>query len=254
MEYIIYLHRNKINNKVYIGQTSQIPPSKRWGKNGEGYNTSSKFYNAIQKYGWDNFEHLILFTNLSLEEANQKEEELIALYHSTEDNYGYNIKQGGTNYSHSQETKDKIGKANSIAQKGKKWSDEQRKLMSQRMTGTGNPFYGKHHTEESKQKISKSRTGKRVGTDHPFYGKTRSQETKQKISQNRRSKCGKQVRCINTGEIFPTMMDAARWCGLTNSSSIGRVCSGKGKQKTAGKHPVTKEKLKWEFITNEYDY
>ena len=66
--YTIYIHKNKINNKVYIGQTSQNP-KKRWD-NGRGYQSSPKFYNAILKYGWDNFEHIILYTNLTLEQAN----------------------------------------------------------------------------------------------------------------------------------------------------------------------------------------
>ena len=57
----IYLHRNKINNKVYIGQTIQSP-EERW-KNGNGYKGCYYFYNAIQKYGWDNFEHIILEQN-----------------------------------------------------------------------------------------------------------------------------------------------------------------------------------------------
>ena len=74
-KYTIYIHKNKINGKVYIGQTSQ-KPEKRWD-NGRGYETSSKFYNAILKYGWNNFEHIILYTTLTLEEANQKEQELI---------------------------------------------------------------------------------------------------------------------------------------------------------------------------------
>lgn len=248
--YTIYMHRNKINNKVYIGQTQQLP-QKRWGTHGEGYKTSSKFYNAIQKYGWDNFEHLILFTNLTQEEANIKEEELIKLYRATEDKYGYNIKQGGNNYTHSQETKDKIGRANSVALKGKKWTKEQRELMAKKMSGSGNPFYGKHHSEETKQKISQNRKGKLAGADHPFYGQHHSEATKQKISASRQSKHGKAVRCINTGEIFPTMMDAARWCGLANSSTIGQVCNQTGKQKTAGKHPITHEKLQWEFITDD---
>lgn len=43
------------------------------------------------------------------------------------------------------------------------------------------------------------------------------------------------------------MMDAARWCGLKNASSIGQVCNHTGKQQTAGRHPITQEKLKWEF-------
>lgn len=115
-------------------------------------------------------------------------------------------------------------------------------------TGQGNPFYGKHHTEQSKEKISNSRKGKNVGKQHPFYGKHHTKQSKEKISNNRKSKGGKKVKCINTGQIFNTMMDAAKWCGLANSSSIGQVCNKTGKQKTAGKHPITKEKLLWEFI------
>lgn len=244
--YSIYIHINKINNKVYIGQTCQ-KPQKRWD-NGRGYETSPKFYNAILKYGWDNFQHQILFSNLSQEQANQKQQQLILQYKSTDDNYGYNITSGGSNFKHSQETKRKIGQANHISLQGSKWSQHQRQVMSQMFSGQNNPFYGKHHTEQTKRKISQSRKGKRVGEDHPFYGKHRSQQELQKISKGRKSKGGKQVKCINTGEIFPTMMDAARWCGLKNSSSIGQICNKTGKQKTAGKHPQTGEKLMWEFV------
>ena len=216
--YSIYIHKNKINNKVYIGQTSQSP-EKRWG-NGSGYKTSTKFYNAIQKYGWDNFEHTVLFNNLNADTANKIEEMLIKQYRSTEDDYGYNIKHGGSNHNHSEETKRKIGEANKISQKGKQWTNSQKELMSNMFSGENNPFYGKHHTEESLDKMSKNRLGKG----------------------------GKKVRCINTGEVFDTMMDAARWCGLKTSSSIGQVCNKTGKQKTAGKHPITGEKLYWEFV------
>lgn len=54
-----------------------------------------------------------------------------------------------------------------------------------------------------------------------MYGKHHTQEALQKMSDNRKSKGGKKVICLNTGEIFNTMMDAARWCGLTNATSIG---------------------------------
>ena len=243
--FTIYMHKNKINNKVYIGQTSQNP-SKRWD-NGKGYITSPKFYNAIQKYGWDNFEHIILYTNLTLEEANQKEKELINHFHSTEDTFGYNITSGGKNFHHNEQTKRKIGKANSIALKGNRWSKEQHELMSKIFSGEGNPFYGKHHSDETKKKISDSLKGKYQGEKHPFYGKHHSKESLQKISNSRKSKGGKKIICLNTGEVFPTMMDAARWCGLSNSSSIGQICNHTGQRKTAGKHPITKEKLKWEF-------
>lgn len=244
-EYIIYLHRNKQNNKIYIGQTSQ-PPLKRWN-NGQGYKTSTKFWNAIQKYGWDNFEHLILFTNLSLEEANRLEEQLIALYKSTDDDYGYNIKNGGSNFTHSDITKQKIGMANKQAQKGKKYTAARKEQMSKLFSGENNPFFGKHHTDETKNKISQSRKGKTSGINHPLYGQHHSQDTLNKMSQNRQGKGGKKVKCLNTNEIFNTMMDAARWCGLSNATSIGQVCNHTGKQKTAGKHPITKEKLFWEF-------
>jgi hypothetical protein len=66
------------------------------------------------------------------------------------------------------------------------------------------------------------------------------------MSENRQGKGGKKVLCINTGEIFNCMMDAARWCNLKNASSIGRCCIGKSL--TAGKHPKTQERLKWKFI------
>ena len=116
--YTIYAHRNKINGKLYIGQTSQIP-KKRWGKDGSGYKTSTKFYQAIQKYGWENFEHLILFSDLSESEANSIEESLIKWFCTTDDQYGYNLNSGGQNHRHSEETKTKIGKANAKALLGK---------------------------------------------------------------------------------------------------------------------------------------
>lgn len=96
--YIVYKHTSPCN-KVYIGITSQSP-EKRW-QNGRGYIKNNHFWNAIQKYGWDNFKHEILYDNLTKEEACQKEIELIALYNSNNREYGYNISLGGeTNSTH----------------------------------------------------------------------------------------------------------------------------------------------------------
>ena len=78
--YTVYQHKNKINGKVYIGITSQ-KPEQRW-RNGEGYKSSPHFYSAIQKYGWDNFEHNILFVELTKEQACLKEQELIKEFNS----------------------------------------------------------------------------------------------------------------------------------------------------------------------------
>ena len=92
--YTVYQHKNKINNKIYIGITSRKPED-RWGSNGNNYKTSPYFYAAIQKYGWDNFEHNILYTNLTKEEACLKEQELIKYFNSMNREYGYNQTSGG---------------------------------------------------------------------------------------------------------------------------------------------------------------
>lgn len=92
-QYTIYMHKNKINGKVYIGQTCQTLAN-RWGSDGRRYK-GQIFYNAIQKYGWDNFEHIILKEGLTQEEANQQEIYYIQLYQSTNKNFGYNVTKGG---------------------------------------------------------------------------------------------------------------------------------------------------------------
>lgn len=241
MSITIYMHRNKINGKVYIGQTSQSL-SKRFGNNGNGYKTSSKFYKAIQKYGWDNFDHIILYDNLTPEEADTLEKQLIQYYHATDDQFGYNLQSGGTEHHfQSEETKIKIGNANKISQKGKKWSDQQHQKMAGRFTGKNNPFYGKHHSEQSRKLISEHRKG--IAT---FTGKHHTEITKQQISEHRKGQGGKPVICLETNEIFNCMMDAARWCGLKTACSIGQCCMGK--VKSAGKHPITKEPLHWKYI------
>ena len=82
-KYIVYCHTNKINGKKYVGITSQ-EPNARW-KNGLGYISNEFFYKAIQKYGWEEFKHEILFRDLTKEQAESKEIELIAkdenIYH-----------------------------------------------------------------------------------------------------------------------------------------------------------------------------
>lgn len=89
----IYKHTNKINGKVYIGQTCQDVNS-RWGRNGQNYDPSYKFGKAIQKYGWNNFTHEIIEDNIPTQElANQKEIYYIELYQSYY--FGYNMTKGG---------------------------------------------------------------------------------------------------------------------------------------------------------------
>ena len=95
-KWCVYVHTNKINGKKYIGQTSRKPEA-RWGNNGNGYkNKTPHFYNAIEKWGWNNFDHKIVTSNLTHEEANQMEKDLIKLYNTTNRDYGYNHSKGGT--------------------------------------------------------------------------------------------------------------------------------------------------------------
>ena len=89
----VYCHTNKTNNKKYIGITS-YKPEHRWGKEGNGYKNQF-FYDAIKKYGWDNFEHEILFDNLIKEQAEEKEIELISKYNTLIGKMGYNYETGG---------------------------------------------------------------------------------------------------------------------------------------------------------------
>lgn len=65
------MHRNKLNNKVYIGITGRNPEI-RWA-NGNGYKYNPHFFYSIQKYGWDGFEHIILDDKLTRDEAKEKE-------------------------------------------------------------------------------------------------------------------------------------------------------------------------------------
>ena len=127
-KYTVYMHINKTNNKVYIGITSKSV-EERWGRNGYHYKRNRHFWGAIQKYGWDNFEHKILYEGISKSEACQKEIELIAIYDSTNPQNGYNISAGGEfgyyGVHHSEETRKKQSKA----RKGK-------------YCGENNPMYG----------------------------------------------------------------------------------------------------------------
>jgi hypothetical protein len=90
----VYCHTNKINNKKYFGITYHSPQS-RWGRNGSKYKKNVHFYGAIQKYGWDNFEHEILYTEQTKLSACEKEIYLISLFKTTEPDFGYNISTGG---------------------------------------------------------------------------------------------------------------------------------------------------------------
>lgn len=141
--YVVYSHRCLVTNKVYIGITCQKPED-RWG-GGKNYKGCKHFYNAILKYGWDNFEHLILASNLSKKEACKLEIYLIATYKSI--GMSYNITDGGEGtlgVRHSAEFKVRQSKL----RRGIQYSENTLRRMSE-------SHKGKKLTDAAKAKISR---------------------------------------------------------------------------------------------------
>ena len=167
--YTVYQHKNKINGKIYIGITMQKPEI-RWGKNGNNYKSSPHFYSAIQKYGWDNFEHNILFTGLTKEEVCLKEQELIQYFNSMNREFGYNSTSGGDVFTMNEEIKQKISQALMGNQNGfgHPCSEEKKKKISEAQKG-------RKFTEEHKQKLSEAAQKRHVPC---------SEGKKKKLSQN----------------------------------------------------------------------
>lgn len=209
--YTVYKHQNKINGKIYIGITMQ-EPERRWGNNGINYKTSPHFYAAIQKYGWNNFDHDILFKNLTHDEACSKEQELIEYYNSMNREFGYNSTSGGDVFIMNEETKQKIshsmmGNTNGL---GHPCSDEKKRKISESQKG-------RTFTEEHKQKLSTAAKQRHVPC---------SEEKKKKLSQNYPNK--RKVYCEELDIIYESVQECGRQLGIP-ATNITKLCNGKGK-------------------------
>lgn len=130
--YYVYKHTSP-NGKVYIGITCKNP-SWRWN-NGNGYKANVFFYEDIKKYGWDNIKHEILFDNLTKEEAEKKEIELIVLYNATDREKGYNISKGGSTSRTGVKTRQETIEKRVLALRGQKRTEEQKKRISEAHKG-----------------------------------------------------------------------------------------------------------------------
>lgn len=93
LDHLLYAHINKINKKVYFGITRERPKD-RWGR-GSGYKEGTPIKNAIKKYGWDGFYHVVLLKNLTHEEALNLEEHFIKTFKTQNNKIGYNVDCGG---------------------------------------------------------------------------------------------------------------------------------------------------------------
>lgn len=210
----------------------------RWRK-GEGYKKCVLFYRAIQKYGWDNFEHTILEKNIdSQEKANEKETYYIKLYHTYVEDpecNGYNL----------------------ILYDNKKIVSN---IARQHMSEAQKKYYAEHpRTKEMNQELSKK-------LKHFYsteYGKQRASEMRKKAWQNeeyrifhseiakgKNNPAAKKVQCLEEPSIiFDTVSEASKWCNNGSTSLRSHIAAQiQGKRKTCGKHPESKIPLHWRYV------
>lgn len=257
------MHTNKVNGKRYIGITKQSP-SRRWS-NGLGYRDQIFFWRAIQKYGWNEFEHKILYNNLTVSEAEEKEAQLIAFFNSNDKNFGYNILKGGSApLPISDETRNRISKNHAD------------------VSGCKNPMYGVHLEKgqpvrcldnnviyKDVQTAAKElglkayniwqvlcRRQKSTGGYHFVY----EQDYVEDKWYNSEVGNNKQIICTDTGEIFHSIKECAKKLNL-DDSGITKVCRGKQKhikgfhfQYWRGQNntPTVKEKFKKVLCLNNH--
>lgn len=142
--YWIYCFENKINGKKYIGKAelpkrrlaSHISTSKKPS------NRQKYIHRAIAKYGIENFWFRCIDYAFSEEEALSQERYWIAFFETTNRNMGYNLTLGGegrSGYKHIPETRKRLSE------------------LAKKKTGAANPFYGKTHTPEAREKIRLAR-------------------------------------------------------------------------------------------------
>ena len=230
-QYKVYIHTNKINNKKYIGVTRQLP-EQRW-KNGKGYVRNEYFYRAIQKYGWDNFEHEVVLVNLTKEQAEMFEVEMIKYYRSNQKEFGYNIEGGGNLHKEvSEETRQKVresklgnknpnfgkcGKLNPFY--GKHHTEEMKEYYRKINSGNNSPWYGRKHTEEEKRKISEANKGKKFTKEH------RENLSKAKKGKNKGGKNyqARKVICLEDLKTFNSIAEAGEYYNI-ESRDISAVC------------------------------
>lgn len=246
--WLIYCHKNKINNKCYIGLTHHTKnPNKRW-RNGSAYLSDHHkiFAGAILKYGWDNFEHIILEDNIpTLEEANLREKYWIEQYRTYvgfEDSCGYNATLGGDGVSGqiiseyqkecirsahlgkkaSEETKQKMSKT----RKGKPQHMTQKKI--DQINSMHKSWKGRHQSEEVKQRIREAGLGRK-----------HSNESKQKMSERKK----KQILCVELNRIFLGYDSVIKFTGEKYHKIHDSIYDTTGTKTAGGYH--------WKYITKE---
>ena len=196
----IYIITNMVNNKIYIGQTITTI-EQRFKEHCRPSKNSTLIDKAINKYGKENFKVEFLCETNSLDELNKLEIFYIKEYNAMDRNVGYNLCIGGNNtkgYRHRKDSREKMSK-----------------FRMGIFAGNKNPFYGKHHSDETKKKLSDLHKGKKLSEEHKAHLRMTSPN---KVS----------VICTTTGESFESVSDAARKYNI-EVTHISRVCKGKRK-------------------------
>lgn len=190
----IYILRNKINSKVYVGQTWQSLADRF--DHGKGYINCLYLDRAIKKYGIENFYYEVKTFCATQQVADYWETHFITVYDSCNRSKGYNLRSGGSRGLQSEETKRRM----SIAQIGKVVTEETKEKLSAitkanpiRMIGNDNPMFGilpeehpmfgKQHTDQAKRKMSAAKIGK----PSPKKGKPMSEESKRRMSEAKKA-------------------------------------------------------------------
>jgi len=196
----IYQIENQINGKRYIG--SAVNLRQRWAVHLSTLrceqHRNKHLQRAFNKYGE------LVFTFSILEQIKDSKQ-LIPheQYYLDTLNPEYNIAPmagSSLGVQHTEETRRKqIGERNHFY--GKHHSAETRAKMSTALTGKRHPNYGKHPNTETRRKMSNAHKREHLsvetraklraaksGKRHPNYGKRLSEETKQKISNALRGK------------------------------------------------------------------
>lgn len=194
---IIYKATNKVNGFCYIGQTKHSLTQRMRGHLNNSLKTKdtlTAFRNAINKYGWDNFEWEVIDVAYSLEELNEKEIYCVDKFCSMANDCGYNVAiAGGSCNTLAGKTEDEllaIRKRMSESRKGRKsWNKGLTKETNESVRKISESNKGKKITEEQKEKMRLSRAGYK-----------HSEETKSKIRNKHKGKTFKKESIIKMFE------------------------------------------------------
>lgn len=237
---VIYCFHCLVTGKKYIGKSINLSKRLSRHRRNVANGVTTKFYNAIRKYGWENF---ILGVIEECDENNidEKEKFYIKKYKTLDE--GYNLTIGGDGgvtwnvpedvrkkysermktFKHTEESKLKISKAN----KGRKWSEEAKKKLSQKLKGRKPPII----SDEAKKKLSNAKKG----IPRPKDVVDRMVETrKQNYKPENHGSSKKFIFISPTGEEYEVFGRFQKFCkennlsiwGMRNYLKTGKLVSG----------------------------